>query len=100
MLEKAKNILYIYTSFLGGARGKEPAYQCRKQETQVWSLGQEDPLEEVLAPHSSILAWKTPWTEDPGGLQFMGLRKSQTQLKQLSMHAYVHIYTITYKIDN
>ena len=37
------------------------------QETQVWSLGQEDPLEKGIATHSSILAWSVPWTEDPGG---------------------------------
>ena len=38
------------------------------QETPVWSLGQEDPLEEEIATHSSILAWRIPWTEEPGGL--------------------------------
>ena len=38
-----------------------------KQETQVQSLGQEDPLEEEMATHSHILAWRTPWTEEPGG---------------------------------
>ena len=41
------------------------------QETQVQSLGQEDPLERVMATHSSILAWKIPWKEEPSGLQFM-----------------------------
>ena len=41
------------------------------QETGVLSLGQEDPLEKEMAPHSSILAWKIPWTEEPGGLQSM-----------------------------
>ena len=44
------------------------------QETQVQSLGQEDPLEKDMATHSSILAWRIPWTEEPGGLQFMGLQ--------------------------
>ena len=39
------------------------------QETQVQSLGQEDPLEKEMATHSSILAWRIPWTEDPDGLQ-------------------------------
>ena len=39
------------------------------QETQVWSLGWEDPQEEGMATHSSILAWRVPWTEEPGGLQ-------------------------------
>ena len=41
-------------------------------ETQVQSLGEEDPLEKEIAIHSSILAWRIPWTEEPGGLQFMG----------------------------
>ena len=42
------------------------------QETRVQSLGQEDPLQKGMATHSSILAWRTPWTEEPGGLQSMG----------------------------
>ena len=42
------------------------------QETQVPSLGWEDPLEKEVATHSSNLAWKIPWTEEPGGLQSMG----------------------------
>ena len=46
------------------------------QGTRVRSLGQEDPLEEEMATHSSILAWRIPWTEDPGGLQFMGLQRA------------------------
>ena len=45
------------------------------QETRVWSLGQEDPLEKEMATHSSILAWEIPWTEEPGGLQSLGLQK-------------------------
>ena len=45
------------------------------QEMWVWSLGQEDPLEEGMATHSSVLAWRIPWTEEPGGLQSMGLRR-------------------------
>ena len=51
-----------------------PAVQ-ETQETQVQSLGQEDPLEKEMAPHSSILAWKIPWMEEPGGLQSMGLQR-------------------------
>ena len=42
-------------------------------ETGVWSLGQEDPLEKGMAIKSSIFAWETPWTEEPGGLQSIGL---------------------------
>ena len=45
------------------------------QETQVKSLGQEDPLEKEMATHSSILAWEIAWTEEPGGLQSMGLQR-------------------------
>ena len=48
------------------------------QETQVQFLGQEDPLEKEMATHSSILAWKIPWTEESGGLQSMGLQESDT----------------------
>ena len=48
-----------------------------KQETQVQSLGQDQPLENKMATHSSILAWRIPWTEEPGQLQFMDC-KSQT----------------------
>jgi len=44
-------------------------------ETWVQSLGREDPLEKEMATHSSILAWKIPWTEDPGRLQFIGLQR-------------------------
>ena len=44
----------------------------KMQETQVGSLGREDPLEKGMAPHSSILAWRIPWTEEPGRLQSMG----------------------------
>ena len=44
------------------------------QETWVQSLGQEDPMEKEMATHSSILAWEIPWTEEPGGLQSMGLQ--------------------------
>ena len=45
------------------------------QETQVQSLGWEDPLEKEIAPHSSTLAWKIPWTEEPGRLQSMGSQR-------------------------
>ena len=46
------------------------------QEMRVQSLGQEDPLEEEMATHCSILAWRIPWTEGPGGLQFMGMQRA------------------------
>ena len=45
------------------------------QETWIQSLGQKDPLEKKMGTHSSTLAWKSPWTEDPGRLQSMGLQR-------------------------
>ena len=72
------------------------------QEIQFWSLGWEDPLEKKMATHSSIFAWKIPWTEEPGGLQFLGLQKvkhdwartrafMQTQEKNMERVLYEHI---------
>ena len=55
------------------------------QETWVWSLGQEDPLEKEMATHSSTLAWKSPWTEKPGKLQSMGLQRVRHDWK-ISLH--------------
>ena len=55
------------------------------QETQVQSLSQEDPLEKEMATHFSILAWKVPWTEEPGEIQSMGTQRVR-HTKQLSMH--------------
>ena len=49
--------------------------QPANEETQVQSLGGEDPLEEEMATSSNILAWKIPWTEEPGGLQSIGLQR-------------------------
>ena len=63
----------VMLGFPGGSEMKNlPAVQ----ETWVQSLGQEDPLEEKMTVDSSILAWKIPWTEEPGGLQFMGLERT------------------------
>ena len=61
----------VQGGFPAGSDGKETAMQ----ETQVRSLGQEDPLEEEMATHSSILAWEIPWTEEPGRLQPMGAER-------------------------
>ena len=57
---------------------KNPPTMQETQEKQVRSLGQEDPLEEGMITHSSILAWRIPWTEEPGGLQSRRLHKSWT----------------------
>ena len=77
-----------------------PAMQ-ETQEMRVRSLGPKDPLEEGMATHSSILAGKIPWTEEPGRLQSSGLQmqatvhwvtKSQTRLKQLSAKVFYSVY--------
>ena len=52
------------------------------QETQVQFLRWEDPLQKEMATHSSVLAWRTPWTEEPGGLQSMGSQESDTTEQQ------------------
>ena len=64
--------------FTSGSVVKNPPVM---QETRAWSLGQEDLLEEGMATHPSIPAWKTPWTEEPGRLLPMGPQKSLTWLK-------------------
>ena len=56
-------------------QGKEIKNVPAMQETQVHSLGWEDPLEKEMATHSGILAWRIPWTEEPGGLQFPGSQR-------------------------
>ena len=61
--------------FLGGSVVKNTPVMKETQETQVPSLGQEDPLEEETVTHSSIFAWRIPGTEEPGGLQSMGSRR-------------------------
>ena len=66
------SVAWTTRGFLGDSAGKE----CRTQETQVWSLGWDDPLEKEMVTHSSILIWEIPWTEEPGRLQPMGLQKS------------------------
>ena len=63
------------------------------QETWVQSLGWEDPLEKGMAPHSSILAWRIPWTEEPGGLQSMGsqrVRHNWVTTTSSSIHKLLH----------
>ena len=68
----------------GSAVENPPAVQ-EPQETHIRSLGREDPLEEGVATHTSVLVWRIPQTEESGGLQSMG-SQSQTWLKRLSTH--------------
>ena len=62
---------------------------------QVQSLGQEEPLEEGMTTHSSILAWEIPWTE-PGGLQSM--RSESEVTERVHVHAHTHTYTHTHTV--
>ena len=63
-----------------------------KQETWAWSLGGEDPLEEGMAPHSSVLAWRVPWTEELGGLQSIGSQRVGQDWSDLACmnHIFIH----------
>ena len=63
--------------FPGGSSGEEPDANARDRRDTVRSLAREDPLEEGKATHFSILAWRTPRTEEPGGLQSMGLQRAR-----------------------
>ena len=75
---------------------KNPPASAGDIETQVPSLGQEDPLEEATAAHSNVLAWRILWSEGPGRLQSIG-SQSRTQLKRLNthMHRYVPCWPVS-----
>ena len=79
----------------------QPALQ-ESQEMQVWSLGGKNPLEEGMASHSSILAWRIPWTEESGGLQSTGLQRVGHDWSDFAyMHAFTNlIVTICYSSNN
>ena len=68
---KIRPLLWIEEGFPGSTVVKNLPAKQETQETQVWSLSWEDPLEKEMATHSSILAWEIPWTEEPGELQSM-----------------------------
>ena len=86
ILVKVKYIhTYIYEKEEGFPGGSVVKNLPAIQETEVQSLGREDPLEEGMATHSSTLAWRIPWTEEPGRLQSIGLHTvGRTRLKQLN----------------
>ena len=65
----------VYMGFPSGSAVKNLTAVQESQETSVLSLGWEDLLEDDMATHSSILAWRIPWTEEPGGLQSMGSQR-------------------------
>ena len=71
---------------------------CRRiclpmQPTQVQSLGQKDPLEKKTATHSSVLAWKIPWAEEPSGIQYLGSQR--VELDCVCTHTHTHTHTHT-----
>ena len=71
------NILNLFTKYQGASLVAQLVKNLpAMQETQVQFLGQEDPLEKEMATHSSILAWRIPWTEEPGRLQSMRSEES------------------------
>ena len=73
-----KKILTIFNIQVGFSEGSVVKNLPKMQKTQVRSLGWEDHLEKEMATHTSMLAWKIPWKEEPGGLQSMGLLESDT----------------------
>ena len=88
---------HVHTGFTGGSVVKNPPAMQEPQETQVQSLGcWEDPLQKGLATHSSIPAWRRPWTEEPGGLQSVGLQRLRDNCRDLArrhMQARAHTHT-------
>ena len=68
------------------------------QETWVWSLGQEDPLEKEMATHSSILAWRIPWTEEPDGLQSMWSQRVRNNWVTNTFRAFQEVIKVTWVI--
>ena len=73
--------MYLVMGLLGGTSGKEPVCQCRRHKTQGFDPSvKKIPWKRtsILATHSSILAWRIPWTEDVGGLQFIASQESDT----------------------
>ena len=72
------SLSYIVTGFPIGQWIKNPPAMQQTQETWVRSLGWEDRLVEGMATHSSTLAWRISWTEEPGGLLFIGLQRADT----------------------
>ena len=106
-----KIILFIYLTvwdlrwgFSGGSRGKRICLPVQEmQQMRVRSLGQEEPLEwdlgngsKEMATHSSILAWRIPWTEVPGELQSMGLQRVRHNWGRVCASAHTYTHTLTH----
>ena len=89
------SLVCIRSGFPGGSVSQESAVI---QETQVWSLGQEDLLEKEMPTHSSILAWNIPWTKEPGGLQSMGHKKLDITWRLNHHHALGQLFSDFFSI--
>ena len=80
----------VWRGFPDGSVGKESTFSALSdlisEEDQIWPLGWEDPLEEEMANHSSILAWRIPWTEESGGLSSMGCK--EWDMTEATEHGY------------
>ena len=91
-----KKCLFIAIwGFPGGTSGKEPAAKAGDVRETGFIPGQEDPLEEGRATQSSILAWRIPWTEEPAGLQSIGLQSDTTEATwhtSACTHTHTHVY--------
>ena len=84
-------ICFVLCLLSVGASMVAQRLKCVPTMTEIWvrSLGREDPLEKEMATHSSILAWRIPRTEEPGGLQFTG-RKESDRTERLHFHFHFH----------
>ena len=81
---RRKIMVLTIKGFPGGARGKEPAWQGRRCKSHWF-----DPLEEEKATHSSSRAWRIPWTEEPGGLQFIGVQRVRHDWSNLGLTIHI-----------
>ena len=88
MLDTFKIITFVHSNWGASWVAQWSRVHPPVQETWVRSLGQEDPLEKEMATHSSILAWKILWTEEPGGLQSMGSQKVRHNSYTQHMHTH------------
>ena len=86
----AQTFRHLRKAVILGAKWVVPGTSHLESHKKVQPLGQEDLLEEDMATHSRILAWRIPWTEEPGGLQSIG-SQSWTRLKCLSTHAQAQV---------
>ena len=87
---------HTHTHILDFSSGSTVKNPSAKQETWVQSLGREDPLEEGIATHSSVLAWRIPMDKGAWWARVHGVAKSQTQMKWLTMHVHTHTHILYY----